>query len=1102
MDIASWLRELGLERYEQAFLDNAIDAEILPKLTVDDLRDIGVVVVGHRRRLLEAIAALTEAASVSEAKPCAPDDSTLRADATQAERRQLTIVFVDLVGSTELSARLDPEDTGAVMRSYQNAVAGEITRFEGHVAKYLGDGVLAYFGYPKAHEDEAERAVRAALSLIHAVGELTTPADQPLAARVGIATGLVVVGELIGEGSAKERTVVGETPNLAARLQALAEPGGVVIASSTRHLVGELFEFTDLGAHHLKGFAKPITAFNVEGERTIASRFEARSATAMLPMMGRDHELALLLDRWALTEAGEGQGVLLVGEAGIGKSRITRALLDALGSEPHTRIRYQCSPYHTDSALWSVIQQLNYAAQIAPGDTGVARLDKLEALLEKSGGRDAAPLIADLIGLDGAERYGELDLNPQMKRARTLDALVAQLLALAAVQPVLIVVEDAHWIDPTTLELVEHCLDRIATACALIVITSRPEQQPVLASRAHVTRLTLNHLGRAGMEAIIGGLAGADLPKEIIDRIIDQTDGIPLFVEELTKAVLETGEAKIPASLQDSLMARLDGLPRGKDVAQVAACIGREFDVPLLAAAASRPEAEINTGLKELAVAELVFRRGTSPDARYTFKHALLRDAAYESLLKSRRQELHEKIANALEAQFPQIVTSEPEILAHHYSAAGTMEKAFQYWLEAGRRSAESSANLEAIQHLNKARDHLAMLPDSAKRAQRELDVLMLLGPAYTATKGFTGKEAEQAYTRVRELCLATGEVDQMQSALQGLRVLYMARGNLAAAAEIGRELLTLGRKGSSLSHQFDGHLALGIVDACCGRVASGRSHLEQALSVHDPDHLGSLAQQPTGNPAVTCLGHLSHVLFVAGFPDQSRKRSRESIDMARASLHPFSLAQALGSAGLVNFHGRPFFDEDHATALVTVAEEQGFDFWHAQGLAMRGWAKSNGGRPKEGLDDLHQAIAAAENMGALLINVFALNVLAATLGLIGETRQAFLHLAEQRQVAARSGVEVFDASAWLIEGELWLKCPKYEPSRVETCFRNALSIAQRQQSKLLELRAAIRLARLWLDQNKRAEAHELLAPIYGWFTEGFDTTDLIEAKALLDELP
>jgi class 3 adenylate cyclase len=577
LDVARWLAEQGLGHHAEAFAENGIAGDVLCELTDADLRELGLN-LGDRKRLLKAIAAVTAASTDARAETGEPTAGA--AVPREAERRQLTVLFCDLVGSTELAGRLDPEDMRKVLRAYQNTVAGEIGRFEGHVAKFMGDGVLAYFGYPRAHEDEAERAVHAGLALAQTVGRLKVPTGKALSARIGIATGLVVVGDLIGEGAAQEEAVTGDTPNLAARLQGIAAPGQVVIADGTRRLLGASFDLEDLGARELKGIGGAVPAFAVTGERPVESRFEAMSGPTLLPMVGRDLELALLRERWALAKAGEGQGVLLVGEAGIGKSRISRALLDAHADEPHIRIRYQCSPYHVDSALWPVIQHLSHAAGITASDPLDANLDRLEALLGRGreGVADVAPLIADLIGLDGGARYGTLNLTPQMKRARTLDALVDQLLGLAVRQPVLMVLEDAHWIDPTTLELIEQCLERIAAARVPILLTSRPDRQPALAAHPHITRMSLNRLGRAVVECMVASLGGDRLPTETIDTIVARTDGVPLFVEELTKTVLEIGETSIPASLHDPLMARLDRIPEVKEIAQIAAVIGREFD--------------------------------------------------------------------------------------------------------------------------------------------------------------------------------------------------------------------------------------------------------------------------------------------------------------------------------------------------------------------------------------------------------------------------------------------------------------------------------------------------------------------------------------------
>ncbi|HSA80013.1 MAG TPA: adenylate/guanylate cyclase domain-containing protein [Geminicoccaceae bacterium] len=1093
MDIGAWLRDLGLERYAPAFRDAEITPAVLPELTEADLKELGLP-LGPRKLLLKAIASLPDSQADAPAIPPtrAPGD---------AERRQLTVLFCDLVGSTELSARLDPEDMREVMRAYQDACAGEITRFEGHVAKFLGDGVLAYFGWPQAHEDEAERAVQAALALIQAIPRLATPAGEPLAARVGIATGLVVVGDLIGEQSSEEQAVVGDTPNLAARLQALAAPNQVVIADATAALVGGTFEFEDLGPQAVKGLDAPVAVSRVTGERPAASRFEARAGPAPAPMVGRDQELALLLERWAQAKSGEGQGVLLIGEAGIGKSRIVRALLDAIADEPHTRIRYQCSPYHTDSALWPVIQQLTHAAGLADDDSTEARLDKLEALLAQGDGHAAAPLIADLLGIDAAARYGKLDLTPQAQRARTLEALGTQLLGLAARQSTLLVLEDAHWIDPSTLELVGASLDRVADHRVLMLITSRPDNQPELAAHPHVTRLTLNRLSRTVVEAIVARLGGSHLPADTIATIIARTDGVPLFVEELTKSILETGDTRIPASLHDSLMARLDRLPEVKELAQLAACIGRMFNFSLLAAVAQRPDDQLQASLDKLAAAELIFRRGAPPNATYSFKHALVRDAAYESLLRSKRQQLHARIAACLEERFAETVAAVPEVLAHHHGAAGETEAAFGYWFEAGRRAAERSANQEAIEHLTKARSALDTLPAGPARDRRELDVLTILGPAVLATQGFAAAEAEPIYLRVRELGRAVGDREQDIAALQALRTLYQVRGRLDDARIQAEELLDLGRQDGAEIYRFEGHRALGTIEVYRGRLRSARDHLERALVLYDPARLTSFARLPHGHPGVIALSFLASTLDLLGFPDQAKKRRHEASRLAKDLVHPFSLAQTLAISLVVSLVPcrRVHAVDDAANELLAVSLEQGFEGWRILALGAVGWARAVQSEAAGGVADLRRSLTSAKATSMVQFELQQLVQLAEALGCTGEALEGLSLLGRQRRLAAETGLRHYDVMARRVEAELRLKLG--EPAAAESCLRDALEIARRQGAKALELLTANRLARLWQDQGDTSAGRDLLAPIYGWFTEGFDTPDLIEAKALLDEL-
>ena len=736
--IADWLQKLGLGQYAQRFAENDIDVDLLNELTDQDFDRLGVS-LGHRRRMLRAIRepAASPAASVTEPQAATPTASE-PATKDRAERRQVTVMFSDLVGSTALSARMDPEDLREVISAYQKCVAETVQRFGGFVAKYMGDGVLIYFGYPQAHEDDPERAVSAALELVPAVTALKSPVS--LQTRVGIATGLVVVGDLIGSGEAQERGIVGETPNLAARLQSIAELNRVVIAEGTRKLLGNLFELEDLGAKDLKGIAGPVHAWAVLRASSVESRFEALHATGLTALVGRDEEIELLIRRWQQAKSGKGRVVLISGEPGIGKSRLAAALSEHIGTEPHARLRYFCSPHHQDSAHYPLIAQLERAAGFARDDTVEARLGKLRALLAP-GTRDDddIALLSELLSLQSSA--ADLNLSPQRKREKLFEAVLSQLEAKARRRPVLMVFEDVHWIDPTSRELLDLTVDRVRRLPVLLVITFRPEFQPPWGGRSDVTNLALNRLGERDGEALVQKLAGnAALTADIVAEIVQRTDGVPLFVEELTKAVLESAAQgdrvaavlattslaalSVPATLHASLMARLDRLgPVAKEVVQIGAVIGREFAYELIAPVARRPEKQLQATLDQLGDAGLLFCRGTAPHASYLFKHALVQDAAYSTLLRRRRQELHAGVAAALEGHFADLVERQPELLAHHLTAAGDTERAIDQWLKAGRYAAARFAYVEAIAHFEQGLGLLHSLPESPVRNGREIEL-------------------------------------------------------------------------------------------------------------------------------------------------------------------------------------------------------------------------------------------------------------------------------------------------------------------------------------------------------------------------------------------
>jgi class 3 adenylate cyclase len=769
MDIEAWLRDLGLEQYAPAFRDNDIDAEILRDLTAEDLIAVGVISVGHRRKLLAAIAGLRDGPAVvvgrvAEVATQYPEDAPDRSSA--AERRQLTVMFCDLVGSTALASRLDPEDLREAIGAYHRCVAETISRFDGFVAKYMGDGVLAYFGYPQAHEDDAERAVRAGLAVVEAVRKVPTP--EALQVRIGLATGLAVVGDLIGSGAAQEQAVIGETPNLAARLQALAGPDQIVIPEDMRRMVGRLFEYDNLGEVEIRGLAAPVRVFRVVRESPVGSRFEALR-TGETPLVGRAEEMELISRRWAQAKAGRGQVVLISGEPGVGKSRLAEAFRQSLEGEPHTRLRYFCSPHHQDSALFPFIAQLERAAGFEREDTPAARLEKLEALVATNAPAESdLQLVAELLSVPLDGRYPALDLTPQRKKEKTFEALLRQLAGLARQQPVLMIFEDLHWADPSSRELLDLTMEQIGRLPVLVVATFRPEFQSPWVGQPHVTSLSLRRLGRDESEELVTELVGnsAALPTELLDEIIERTDGVPLFLEELTKAVLEAkgsgvntaasvpaAALAVPATLHASLMARLDRLgAAAKEIAQIGAAIGREFSYDLLAAVARPTEAELREALGRLVDAGLVFQRGVLPQSTFLFKHVLVQDAAHGSLLRSSRHQLHAQIADAVEALFPELMDSQPELLAQHYAEAGLVEKSVAYWGKAGRRSAARSAMEEAAAQLQKGLAQLALLPDNPERQRQELQFLSALGAALRFVGGQAAPETGHAYARAREL--------------------------------------------------------------------------------------------------------------------------------------------------------------------------------------------------------------------------------------------------------------------------------------------------------------------------------------------------------------
>jgi class 3 adenylate cyclase len=1109
MDLGDWLRGLGLDQYETAFRKNEIDATLLPNLTAEDLKDLGIGIVGHRRKLLDAIAALRADAEATAASTAANSG----ADApSHAERRQVTVMFSDLVGSTALSARMDPEDLREVIGAYQKCVKETVRPFDGFVAKYLGDGVLIYFGYPQAHEDDAERAVRAGLASIDAVGRLDLGSAR-LQARVGIATGLVVVGDLVGEGSAQEQSVVGETPNLAARLQTLAAPASLVIAASTRQQIGELFELENLGPQQLAGFAEPQSAWRVLGESGEVSRFEAlRSGTT--PLVGRGEEVELLLRRWEQARTGEGRVVLISGEPGIGKSRLTAALSEHTRSEAHTRLRYFCLPHYQDSALYPFIVQLERAAGFARDDTVDVKLRKLGALLVP-GARDDddITLLRELLSLPSST--ADLNLSPQRRREKLFEALLSQLQSEARRRPILFVFEDAHWIDPTSRELLDLTVDRVRRLPVLLAITFRPEFQPPWVGHSHVTSLALNRLGERAGAALALNLAGnAALSADIVAEIVERTDGVPLFVEELTKAVLETAgqgdrvaavlattslaARSVPATLQASLLARLDRLgPGPKEIAQIGAVLGRDFAYEVIKLVAQRDERELQAALGQLTDAGLLFCRGAPPHSSYLFKHALVQDAAYGTLLRGRRQELHARVAAVLTQDFADLVERRPELMAHHLTAAGDTERATDEWLRAGKHAAARSAHLEAIRHFERGLATLAALPEASARDGREIELQLARGLSLFTTEGFQAPEAAHAYTRARELAERRHDPHQLFMATYGLWQSANGASQIPEARRLSNQLQQLTTHNADDELRLQAHHSAWATCLFSGEPAAAREHCEEGRRLYDPERHRLLHQLYGGHDPGTCAGYFAaQAHWLLGYPDKGLAFGNEALVLAERIAHPFSLALALQYDSMVHLERgeRELALQRLETAEALGAEERlGFVI---EPQLLRGAVLAAQGVFEGAVACLREGLV---RPGATRVQCYGLAKLAEALTGQGEHGAALAAARDGLSTVEKTGHRQWEAELYRLEGVALSGLNKLDEG--QNALERAMRIARSQQAKAYELRAAMSMARLWCDRGKRQQARDLLAAIYGCFTEGFDTLDLEQARALLGEL-
>jgi class 3 adenylate cyclase/tetratricopeptide (TPR) repeat protein len=1054
-DLRGWLADNKLEQHADVFEANDIDLDILAELSDRDLEQLGLS-LGNRRRLLKAIAG--RVAAVAPPKPSDPESSG------DAERRQVTVLFADMVGSTALSGKIDPELLGGLIRRYQDATAGAIGRYGGFVAKFMGDGVLAYFGFPSAYEDAAERAVRAAIGILAEVGGIELPDNTRVQARIGIATGLVVVGEIIGTGSAQERTIVGETPNLAARLQALAGPDTILVSEATQNLLGGLFELELTGQHELKGFSRAVPAWRVRGEASVESRFAAIRAGRNLPLIGRAHEMGLILERWGLARQGEGQIVTVIGEAGIGKSRSIEALQEAIAGEPHTRINLQCSPYHSDSALYPVIQYLNRAAGLVTTDTPSARIEKLGVLFAQRIGSDKAAiaLLAELLSipLAGAEPSSQ---TPAQRKTSTLALLIDEFLRMGESDPVLIVLEDAHWIDATTQEMLMRLTDSLGKARALALVTARPDFAAPWLARPHATLLTLGRLGRQECTQLAAGIAAAHgLSVETMAAIVAKTDGIPLFVEELTKSVMESagGDSTVPATLKDSLMARLDRLGEAREVAQIAAVIGRQFTFSLLDAVASRGADALGATLVKLVAAGIVFPEERGLERSFTFKHALVRDAAYESLLLARRREWHQRIAHALEQYFADIVANEPDLLAHHFSEAGLLVKACDYRMRAGDLAVSRSAYPEAIAHFSAGLKLAEALP-TPDGLRRQLDFQLKLGAASVVVRGLQSVDVEEAYTRASEIGERLGDGPRLFQAKWGLWINANLRRKTALARERASELVTLAQRSGDDELLLEAHHCRWSTAFFQGDVKGSMDGCRNGIELYDMARHRHLGHQFGGHdPGVCAHSQCGNSLQLAGEGQQARQHLAQSVALAEMLDHPNSLAHALHNCGMGYQLGTDrdaTFTAAHRAAVL--AEKFGLMPWRAGSIVLASWATAIGAGVADAARSIDAEIGNATAAGPL--PQYYLGLAAEILLAAGRPADGLAHLDRAIAGIEEPGVGFYLPEIFRLHGACLLALDRDNKDVARSDFATALDIANRQGAVIFERRAETSLSEL-----------------------------------------